>query len=109
MKVCTTPGCPNLTDAGKCTTHRKERWRKTNASRPSPAEQGYDATWAKVSKDFRQAFPQCFRCGANAEHTHHRDGKGPRGPQGFDWGNLESLCRSCHNRETGRAHGFGSR
>jgi 5-methylcytosine-specific restriction protein A len=106
LSVCSVPGCPEVTKGGKCQRHKRERWRKTNASRPSPRALGYkDPEWVRVSREFRRAFPICQwpdGCLNPSEHTHHLDGKGPNGPRGKDWGNLQALCQPHHSVLTGR-------
>lgn len=108
MQTCNVPGCPELTDKGKCETHERQRHRETNAKRPSSRQAGYDRKWELEREKYLSHFPLCAVCGAPAKDLHHVDGLGPLGPRGYDWGNLEGLCRSCHSRETGKEHGFGT-
>lgn len=98
LHVCPVPGCPVLTSGGPCEAHRLARSRARDAARPTRIERGYDHRWRRVSARFLATFPTCERCGATATEAHHRDGLGPRGPMGFEWSNLEALCKPCHSR-----------
>ncbi|WP_231332648.1 HNH endonuclease signature motif containing protein [Actinomadura graeca] len=51
---------------------------------------------------FLRANPWCGRCGELAVEVDHIDGLGPRGPRGYDPGNLRSLCKPCHSARTAR-------
>lgn len=103
--VCTTPGCPNLTEGGRCTTCN----RAANQRRGSARGKGYDARWERTKHNYLQVFPlcQCDQCTALpsvmrpwATEVHHRDGLGPRGPRGHDWSNLQSMTHAHHSRVT---------
>ncbi|QXJ19633.1 HNH endonuclease [Actinomadura graeca] len=95
---CSTPGCGSRVTAGRCADcqARAERWRG------SSAERGYDARWFTVRNRFLRANPWCGRCGELAVEVDHIDGLGPRGPRGYDPGNLRSLCKPCHSARTAR-------
>jgi 5-methylcytosine-specific restriction protein A len=69
--------------------------------RPSAAARGYDAQWARVAAEFKQAYPACLSCWAvglfsPTEIVDHvvpiadnREGR-------FDPDNLQPCCRWCH-------------
>ena len=63
VRVCTTPGCPELVTSGHCTTHRREHDR----ARGTRQQRGYDATYdARRRADQRAlasgAVLMCWRC-----------------------------------------------
>lgn len=67
--------------------------------RPSARHRGYTTSWDKMSRHYRRHHPLCERCEHHGQVTpaaevHHVDGD----PGNNDWGNLEALCISCHNR-----------
>jgi len=95
MRVCAHPGCPVLSEHGRCPRHRDQ-------GRQSAAARGYGANWARARQDFLRAFPTCqyFGCGEPAVDVHHVDGLGPTGPRGFDWANLKGLCHAHHSALT---------
>lgn len=64
MRVCSTPGCPELCDAGKCQSCR----RKADQARGTRQQRGYDATYDAQRKAGAHALAQgavltCWRCG----------------------------------------------
>lgn len=94
---CAHPGCASLVQPGKrfCSRHQSEEWRKQNARRPSPAEQGYDARWRKISDRFVADHPICQRCRrAPSKIAHHILRKSKGGSD--DPFNLMALCPMCH-------------
>lgn len=96
MRVCSTVGCPNLTEAGKCKGCRTQ----AEAKRGSAAERGYGARWRRTKARQLRVHPLCADCNARATDVHHLDGLGPKGPRGHDPSNLLSLCHSCHSKRT---------
>jgi 5-methylcytosine-specific restriction protein A len=104
MRVCRTRDCIELTRSGLC-DDCEQALRK---SRPNSRERGYSTRWDSLSRAFLRRYPNCFDCGTKADVVDHIDGLGPTGPRGFDWSNLQSLCRACHGRKTVRHDGgFG--
>lgn len=90
LKVCTQPGCPNLTPHTRCKQHR----------RPNAHRRGYNRTWQATRQAFLAANPTCISCGQPATEVDHKDGGGPNGPHGHDWANLAPYCKPCHARKT---------
>lgn len=110
MQVCSVPGCPELSDRGKCPTHR----RAAEAKRGSAAERGYDAAWQKRSKAFLASHPVCVLCGGKAEVSDHWPktrrqlvAEGVRDPDADQ--HLRPLCTRDHNAETAKAARMGNR
>ena len=103
MRVCAEPGCPTLTDDTRCEQHRKAKRRAEDKRRPNARARGYDIHWERTRKDYLRAFPICQHpdgCLNHAVDVHHRDGQGPLGPKGHDWGNLMGLCHPHHSKLT---------
>ena len=72
--------------------------RRQRASIASGGE-GNDRTWIKLRARKLRRNPICEwpDCDHPAEHVHHIDGLGCRGPRGYDMGNLMALCAAHHN------------
>lgn len=100
LKVCSRPGCPDLTRSGRCSgcDAAAERERGTAAQR------GYDHRWRRTRDAFLAEHPFCTEefCLALATDVDHIDGRGPHGPRGHDWSNLRSFCHSHHSKRTAR-------
>lgn len=99
---CSWGRCPETTTERYCPTHREKKW-SGEQDRPSASERGYDARWQKVRQMYARKNLLCERCLENGrtvavEEVHHivpiKDG-GAR----YDLKNLQSLCKSCHQRE----------
>jgi 5-methylcytosine-specific restriction endonuclease McrA len=56
--------------------------------------------WKRVRRQKLALTPGCERCPEPATQVHHKDGRGLNGPHAYTLENLESLCQSCHSRET---------
>lgn len=104
--VCTTPGCPNLTPAGRCDTCRRDARRDSDTRRPNARARGYDARWQRTRAAYLALHPTCEcdnpDCREPATNVDHVDGLGPRGPRGHDPSNLRALSHACHSRRTAR-------
>ncbi|EHR60375.1 hypothetical protein SaccyDRAFT_1472 [Saccharomonospora cyanea NA-134] len=110
MKVCSTPGCPELTKAGRCDECRRTADRR----RGSSSQRGYGTRHARV---FREAVlarqPWCaLGCGRPSAHADHypvdRRTLVLRGADPDDPANGRGLCHRCHSKVTAREHGsFG--
>ncbi len=100
MKVCSVPGCPTPTDAGRCLTHRQQA-RVARVDNKVYSTAGHAAFRAAViTRD-----PICTACHMAAStvadhHPHTRRelvalGLDPDAPQ---YG--RGLCAPCHNKHT---------
>jgi 5-methylcytosine-specific restriction protein A len=113
LSLCNVPGCGVMVPRGKCPEHQAE----ARKDRPSAAARGYDVQWRKTRAAFLRVHPQCEcpECAAlptwqrpTATDVDHRDGRGPLGPRGYDWSNLQALTASHHARKTATQDGgFG--
>lgn len=92
--ACTQPGCRAVTyRSHRCLDHQPP-------PRPSPYKQGYDHAWQKTRIEHLSIEPQCRNCGRVANEVDHIIPKRQRGSN--DHSNLQSLCKPCHSRKTGR-------
>jgi hypothetical protein len=105
LQRCGHAGCPRIQTEGFCAEHAgvgdgtaTPRKRRPRASIASGGD-GYDRRWMKLRARKLRRDPTCEwpDCERDAEHVHHRDGLGCRGPRGYDMGNLMSLCAAHHN------------
>lgn len=99
---CAHPGCPNRKP---CPIHKRQR---TEDTRPSAAERGYDQKWRRTRAAFLKKHPTCVGCGGDASEVDHivplKDG----GTN--EWSNLQAMCKSCHSNKTNTFDGgFGNK
>lgn len=102
LTVCSIPGCPELTDTGRCTTHRAE----AEARRGTARQRGYGH---RHEKRFRAGVlrrdPICVLCRQRpSKHAdHHPLSRRELVEQGLDPDDPahgRGLCHSCHSTET---------
>ena len=107
LQVCPTPGCPTLTQGGRC--ERCEQ--RASRARRSSTAQGYDARWQRTRSAYLREHPlcECDECEElpallrpRATEVNHRDGLDPLGPRGHDWTNLQAMTKAHHSRHTAR-------
>ena len=94
---CGVVGCGGVSRFPFCDAHHHLRRSRRRSGTPRRA--GYDKEWKRFSAWFLKQNPRCVHCPEPATIVHHIDGKGPRGPKGYDPENLLPLCRSCHSTE----------
>ncbi|MEV4767783.1 hypothetical protein [Micromonospora humida] len=101
LKVCATPGCPQLVRTGRCTTHAAQ----AEQQRGTAAQRGYDHRWNRRRTAYLRRNPVCRLCPAKATVADHhptsrRDlvAQGVTDPDADQL--LRPLCASCHGRET---------
>lgn len=108
MKVCSTPGCPELTPSGKCEAHRTEARRANDAKRPR-SERRYGRTFETNRLILLARHPYCAcGCGKPSNTADHWPetraslvARGVTDPDALH--RLRALNSACHNRETARA------
>jgi 5-methylcytosine-specific restriction endonuclease McrA len=105
------PGCGRIMrGSGRCAACRKRYETDRRRREGTTGQRGYDAEWARLSREIRARFPVCQVCGVRpSEQTDHviplKDG-GPR----LDPNNCRAVCRRCHSRATAKSsRGFGGR
>jgi 5-methylcytosine-specific restriction protein A len=108
LKPCSYPGCPNLTNGGRCPLHR------TPDTRPTATERGYDAEWRRLRAQHLALNPWCMECASfgKAERATEVDHIIPhKGDDSLrlDPANLQSLCHYHHSQKTGRERGHRPR
>lgn len=108
-RPCTYPGCPELTDGGRCEKHRKQNQKEIDARRGSSSARGYGARWQKLreivlSRD-KYLCQECKKLGrlALASDVDHIIPKSKGGIDEME--NLQSLCHRCHSSKTAREEG----
>lgn len=104
MKVCGTPGCPELTKTSYCETHmpvQSHGWH--TSTRVSPPG------WEKARRrTLRAARYRCYRCGGRATIADHylplAWGGAPT-----DGHNLRAMCQRCHKAKTQHESALGKK
>jgi 5-methylcytosine-specific restriction protein A len=103
---CRVPGCPNLSHGTYCDAHRGPYTRLIDARRGTPAQRGYDASWAALANLRRQRdCGLCQECLKTNRLTASRivDHLVPIHVRP-DWrlvlGNTQVLCSSHHQQKT---------
>lgn len=101
LRVCSTPGCPELTTGGRCDQHRQQ----AEQARGTAASRGYNARWRRRRTAYLQRNPICRLChglATVADHwpTSRRDlvAQGAADPDADH--QLRPLCAPCHSKET---------
>ena len=102
---CRHPGCAALVPYGQkyCEAHKKLHPEETR----SAAGRGYGRRWQKASKQFLAAYPLCEECMKEGRYVkatvvdHIQPHRGDR-TLFWDQSNWRSLCKSCHDKKTGR-------
>ncbi len=105
-RPCRQRGCPNLSYVanGFCEQHqdiaqqiearRKEFFRTRAENRVASSKRGYGANWRKIRDSKLRHDPFCEICNRPADVVHHKDKNQFNNAEG----NLQSLCRSCHEK-----------
>jgi 5-methylcytosine-specific restriction protein A len=112
-RPCRWPGCPALTTARFCESHRKDDRRAVDQRRGTAAQRGYGHRWQKYRKQFIAEHPLCEECRKNGRvaATFAVDHIVPhKGDEALFWAptNHQGLCETCHNIKTATEDGgFG--
>ena len=100
-KPCAHHGCRELTRDRYCPTHAKEHMKQYNRQQRDPTSKNrYGRHWREVRAAYLSAHPLCFMCQSEGRLTpattvHHKKKLADGG--NHYWGNLMSLCASCHS------------
>lgn len=100
-KPCSFPGCPRLTDGGRCEQHNRKERIEYDASRGNSGERGYDGQWQKVRAMKLSQDPLCeahLKQGSVVAATmvHHIKPVETHPELRLVMDNLMSLCNPCH-------------
>lgn len=105
-KPCSRPGCNTLTRGRFCEEHKRQHTREQEAKRPPGRAEAYGDEWRKLTKKILRDNPLCVRCHKQAQVVHHMK-RWRRGGK-TEPGNLQALCKRCHDRITATQDGgFG--
>lgn len=120
LRVCSQAGCPELTDSGRCTAHRKAADRE----RGTPAQRGYGTAHRRrfrpgvllrdpicVCEDQAHGHGvQCWQQSTVADHWPlDRKELVRRGMDANDPAHGRGLCAGCHGKHTAEAQPGGFR
>jgi len=110
-RPCPHPGCPVLTNGGRCKEHQGVKHAAIDARRGSPSERGYDRAWQQLRKLKLSTDPWCeikTHC-ANlsltqqlATEVDHIQTVRDHPELRLVWSNLRSACKRCHSARTMR-------
>lgn len=84
--------CQVITRSTRCVQCQRLK----DKQRPTPTQRGYNYAWQKLSKEFRTAYPYCFKCGSIKDLTTDHIVSKKNGGQDI-WSNLQTLCRICNS------------
>lgn len=83
--------------------------RRIDQDRGTPAQRGYDESWAERARRFLKSYPICCRCGKDATVVNHRIRRtllvAMKVPDPDADRYLEPMCASCHGRFTAENEG----
>ena len=108
-RVCSTPGCPEFSQGGKCDDHKREAEQRRGSARQRGYGRGHEQRFRPgvLAKD-----PMCVLCGtAPSMHADHHPlsrrelverGLDPNDPQ-----HGRGLCGPCHSKSTAEAQPGG--
>ena len=102
-KACRHPGCARLVSDEYCEEHLRMHPEATR----SASKRGYNSRWRSASKAFLKEHPLCVECMRHGKYTQATvvDHVTPhRGNMTLFWDkkNWQGLCKSCHDKKTGR-------
>lgn len=106
---CSYPGCPELTEGRYCPVHQKEMDREYNSNRPY--KKLYNSSrWQGLRRYVLNKQPLCVEClkaGVVTPATVVDHIEPHKGNVDLFWdeNNLQSLCKSCHDRKTAKEDG----
>ncbi len=105
-RPCSHPGCPRLTDGGKCEEHQKQEQRQYDQERDQTEARQWihSPRWRKASKAFLVGHPLCAECErqGRTKAAYLVDHIRPhRGDYKLFWSesNWQGLCNPCHEEK----------
>jgi 5-methylcytosine-specific restriction protein A len=107
LKPCKHPQCPNLTDGYFCEEHKNMEYKPEQ----SKHKKLYNSSrWQDLRRYVLNKQPLCVECLKNNRITpatvvdHIKPHKGNK-DLFYDINNLQSMCKSCHDRKTAKEDG----
>lgn len=109
VAICPEPGCPRITNGGRCDTHTPTPKHRPPDRRPGPRQRGYDYQWERTRAAYLSDHPNCEWPGCDQPAT-DVDHVVPRHLftnryAADDETNLQSLCHPHHSRKTATEDG----
>lgn len=102
MRVCTVPGCPELTQGGRCESHQREAEQRRGTARQRGYGHGHETRFrpAVLARD-----PMCVLCrkAPSVHADHHPLSRRQLTEQGLDPDDPKhgrGLCGPCHSKHT---------
>ena len=101
-KMCSYPGCPELTYSRYCVEHNNLRMKEYNSNqRDKACSKRYTGEWLTIRKNYIAEHPYCEEClkwgkFKDVEHVHHIKPLSEGGSN--EANNLKSLCLYHHNQ-----------
>lgn len=106
LKLCGYPGCNKLTTEYFCPKHKEKRdaERKASAFKSATRSDLYQSPeWRRISRQLINEVGHCERCGSfDNLQVHHIIPVRLAPALALDRSNLQVLCRTCHQTETGK-------
>jgi 5-methylcytosine-specific restriction protein A len=105
LSPCRQSGCPTVTPDRYCKDHTQYS-NHLDRHRGSAGSRGYDAAWQKIRKQaLKRDLYLCQHCknegrATSAKDVDHIIPISIDPSKRLDLANLQSLCRSCHNKKT---------
>jgi 5-methylcytosine-specific restriction protein A len=96
--------CPNYAVDGhsKCSEHKKE-YVKASFAKIKRTHTLYNTkAWQRLRAQHKRANPFCVECGGQGTDVDHKIKHKGDMSKFFDPNNLQTMCKECHNRKTGR-------
>jgi 5-methylcytosine-specific restriction protein A len=106
-RPCPEPGCRELVTKGRCAAHIKTMRKAFDSRRGTAQQRGYGRPWRKARQAYLRRNPLCVlhlaagRTEAATEVDHIIPHRGDM-ELFWDRDNWQALCKSCHDRKTGR-------
>jgi 5-methylcytosine-specific restriction protein A len=114
LKPCRHPGCPELTEGRYCNKHQRQVTREYNRKHRPYQKLYKTARWQRLRRRLLSEHPLCTLCKLQGRITpatvadHIKPHKGNL-ELFWDEGNLQALCKSCHDSKTAKEGRWGEK